>query len=144
VPRAERAPVRGRPGREPAGAGSPVWGCAEHDAMEMKPAATDRLLSLDWYSETSHVPESAISSLGALGLWSGMLGARGARRDGDEACGDGQAALAGLVQRDKPRARERHQLVGHAGPVERHARRCAPAPWLVGGHLRPWAGGARP
>ncbi|TVU28174.1 hypothetical protein EJB05_19683 [Eragrostis curvula] len=46
---------------------------AEHDhGVEVKPA--ERLLSLDWYGEASRAPESAISSLGALGLWSGMIG----------------------------------------------------------------------
>ncbi|KAF8750173.1 hypothetical protein HU200_012423 [Digitaria exilis] len=49
---------------------------AEHDAvLEVKPA--ERLLSLDWYGEASRAaPESAaaIGSLGALGLWSGMMG----------------------------------------------------------------------
>ncbi|KAG0534479.1 hypothetical protein BDA96_04G283400 [Sorghum bicolor] len=54
--------------------GLPFGGRAEHDGMEVKPPATERLLSLDWYSETSRAPESAISSLGALGLWGGMLG----------------------------------------------------------------------
>uniref|UniRef100_C0P3T8 Dof zinc finger protein n=2 Tax=Zea mays TaxID=4577 RepID=C0P3T8_MAIZE len=51
---------------------------AEQESMEVKAAATERTLSLDWYSETSRAPESALSSLGALGLWSGML--RGAHQ----------------------------------------------------------------
>ncbi|XP_039782493.1 dof zinc finger protein DOF5.6-like isoform X2 [Panicum virgatum] len=54
--------------------GLPFGGRAEHDAVEAKPAAAERLLSLDWYGEASRAPESAISSLGALGLWSGMIG----------------------------------------------------------------------
>ncbi|RCV08002.1 hypothetical protein SETIT_1G290700v2 [Setaria italica] len=56
--------------------GLPFGARAEHDAVEVKPAAAaERLLSLDWYGEAaSRAPESAISSLGALGLWSGMLG----------------------------------------------------------------------
>ncbi|PAN07825.1 hypothetical protein PAHAL_1G365900 [Panicum hallii] len=54
--------------------GLPFGGRAEHDAVEMKPPAAERLLSLDWYGEASRAPESAISSLGALGLWSGMIG----------------------------------------------------------------------
>ncbi|KAJ1280645.1 hypothetical protein BS78_04G248700 [Paspalum vaginatum] len=55
--------------------GLPFGAHAEHDAVEVKPAtAADRLLSLDWYGEASRAPESAISSLGALGLWSGMMG----------------------------------------------------------------------
>ncbi|KAG2653353.1 dof zinc finger protein 1-like [Panicum virgatum] len=54
--------------------GLPFGARAEHDAVEVKPAAAERLLSLDWYGEASRAPESAISSLGALGLWSGMIG----------------------------------------------------------------------
>ncbi|KAL6650880.1 hypothetical protein ACP70R_009805 [Stipagrostis hirtigluma subsp. patula] len=53
----------------------PFGARAEHDAVEVKPAAAERLLSLEWsYGEASRAPESAISSLGALGLWSGMIG----------------------------------------------------------------------
>ncbi|CAO2047796.1 unnamed protein product [Urochloa humidicola] len=54
--------------------GLPFGGRAEHDAVEVKPA--ERLLSLDWYGDAaSRAPESAaISSLGALGLWSGIIG----------------------------------------------------------------------
>ncbi|XP_062222262.1 dof zinc finger protein 1-like isoform X2 [Phragmites australis] len=52
----------------------PFGARAEHDAVEVKPAAAERLLSLDWYGEASRAPESAISSLNALGLWSGMIG----------------------------------------------------------------------
>ncbi|CAN6274738.1 unnamed protein product [Urochloa humidicola] len=54
--------------------GLPFGTRAEQDAVEVKPA--ERLLSLDWYGEAaSRAPESAaISSLGALGLWSGMIG----------------------------------------------------------------------
>jgi len=54
--------------------GLPFGARAEHDAVEAKPPAAERLLSLDWYGEASRAPESAISSLGALGLWSGMIG----------------------------------------------------------------------
>uniref|UniRef100_A0A0D3F9H8 Dof zinc finger protein n=1 Tax=Oryza barthii TaxID=65489 RepID=A0A0D3F9H8_9ORYZ len=51
-------------------------GRAEHDAVEVKPVAAERLLSLEWCGEASRTaaPESSISSLGGLGLWSGMIG----------------------------------------------------------------------
>ncbi|XP_062220072.1 dof zinc finger protein 1-like [Phragmites australis] len=52
----------------------PFGARSEHDAVEVKPETAERLLSLDWYGEASRAPESAISSLGALGLWSGMIG----------------------------------------------------------------------
>ncbi|KAL6912255.1 hypothetical protein ACP4OV_001060 [Aristida adscensionis] len=55
---------------------------AEHDGVEVKPgaaAAAERLLSLEWYGEASRAPESAITSLGALGLWSGMIAGGGAQ-----------------------------------------------------------------
>uniref|UniRef100_J3LGB1 Uncharacterized protein n=2 Tax=Oryza brachyantha TaxID=4533 RepID=J3LGB1_ORYBR len=49
-------------------------GRAEHDAVEVKPAAAERLLSLEWCGEASRAaPESSISSLSGLGLWSGMI-----------------------------------------------------------------------
>ncbi|KAG8059688.1 hypothetical protein GUJ93_ZPchr0002g24189 [Zizania palustris] len=50
-------------------------GRAEHDAVEAKPAAAERLLSLEWFGEASRAaPESSMSSLSGLGLWSGMIG----------------------------------------------------------------------
>ncbi|KAL5212765.1 hypothetical protein ABZP36_023612 [Zizania latifolia] len=50
-------------------------GRAQHEAVEMKPAAAERLLSLEWCGEASRAaPESSLSSLSGLGLWSGMLG----------------------------------------------------------------------
>ncbi|EMS61829.1 hypothetical protein TRIUR3_20976 [Triticum urartu] len=48
---------------------------AERDSVvaEMKPQA-ERLLSLEWCGEASRAPtETSISSLGGLGLWSGMI-----------------------------------------------------------------------
>ncbi|CAN6280251.1 unnamed protein product [Urochloa humidicola] len=54
--------------------GLPFGERAEHDAVEVKPAAAgERLLSLDWYGEAaSRAPESA--AISSLGLWSGMIG----------------------------------------------------------------------
>jgi hypothetical protein len=57
----------------------------EHDGVEVKPAAAERLLSLEWYGEASRAPESAINSLGALGLWSGMLGGAHQQHHGSSA-----------------------------------------------------------
>uniref|UniRef100_A0A0D9VK12 Dof zinc finger protein n=1 Tax=Leersia perrieri TaxID=77586 RepID=A0A0D9VK12_9ORYZ len=62
----------------------PFGGAGEHhDAVEVKPAAAERLLSLEWCGEASRAaaapaPESSMGgSLSGLGLWSGMIGGGG-------------------------------------------------------------------
>ena len=51
----------------------PFGACAEHDTVELKPVAVERLLLLDWYGKARRAPKSAISLLGAMGLWSSMI-----------------------------------------------------------------------
>jgi hypothetical protein len=43
----------------------PFGACAEHDTVELKPVAVERLLLLDWYGKARRAPKSTISLLGA-------------------------------------------------------------------------------